>query len=85
MQSLRARFLARATEDLAVLRGVSPDRAAEVLATVHRLAGAAGIFGFPEVSRLASTAEEALRGEGSAPGPALAELIAALASLPRPD
>ena len=56
LASLRTRFLARASDDLASLRGGIEAEAAGVL--VHRLSGAAGVFGFDELSRLAGAVDD---------------------------
>lgn len=48
---LRAKFIERCRDDLEVLRG-GPDAGAAPH-TVHRLAGAGGVFGYPEISDLA--------------------------------
>ncbi|WP_411289351.1 Hpt domain-containing protein [Phenylobacterium sp.] len=56
MAPLRARFLARAADDLAKLRGGLEPEAAGVL--IHRLSGTAGVFGFDELSRLAGAVDD---------------------------
>ena len=53
LQALRAQFIDRCRADLARLEAL-PEGDDEVTSVVHRLAGAAGSFGFPEVSRLAA-------------------------------
>ena len=73
---LRARFLARVQEDLArmtaALDGLEAGRRtagevhAELRGRLHRLAGAAGSFGWPEIGTLAGTLEQEL---GAAPDP----------------
>lgn len=79
---LRARFLTRAAEDLAALKGADVGR--ETLKyLVHRLAGSAGMFGYHDVSRLAAVVDDALH-EGEAADPAdLAALVAAVEALPQ--
>ena len=62
MGPLRAKFLARAAADLEALRGAGIPREAGTV--IHRLAGAAGVFGFPELSRLAGVVDEALHAFG---------------------
>lgn len=52
LEALRAQFIDRCRADLARLETL-PDGDDEVTLIVHRLAGAAGSFGFPEVSRIA--------------------------------
>lgn len=60
MAALRARFIARAAADRAALAeaGQAGDDA-EIRRIAHGLAGAAGTFGFPEVSAAALRVEEA--------------------------
>lgn len=74
---LRGRFLDRCRDDLEVLR--CPPDADALRHTLHRLAGAGGVFGYPEISRLAGLAEDEVLGGRS---PDLAPLLAALAALP---
>jgi HPt (histidine-containing phosphotransfer) domain-containing protein len=61
LAALRSRFIARGAEDLATLRGhldgASLD-ATTLRFTVHRLAGAAGTFGYAEISEAAGKAED---------------------------
>lgn len=52
LELLRAQFIDRCRTDLARLETL-PEGDDEVTPIVHRLAGAAGSFGFPEVSRIA--------------------------------
>ena len=58
---LRSRFIARGAEDLAGLRahlaGARLDPTA-LRFTVHRLSGAAGVFGYAEISDAAAEAED---------------------------
>ena len=82
--ALKARFLTRAADDLAMLRrwsaaGARADQAHQRI--VHRLAGAAGTFGFAEVSALAKRVEDSLAEGVAAEGAALAALLKALAGL----
>jgi HPt (histidine-containing phosphotransfer) domain-containing protein len=63
LERLRARFRTRAAADLTDLRrwSTNPDAHQDELhALVHRLAGAAGTFGFDRLSHLAARAEDAL-------------------------
>lgn len=84
-QALRRRFVERCREDLAVLEAaIGGTVAADGLrATVHRLSGAAGTFGYPELSRLAGEVDDALIERGRAPEEALAELVVAVRVLTR--
>jgi HPt (histidine-containing phosphotransfer) domain-containing protein len=74
---LRLRFLDRCVEDLAALKPlvgrVPLDREAARW-VVHRLAGAAGTFGFGELSRVAGEADDGLLAK-DAPDPDLTPLI----------
>lgn len=53
LQALRAQFIDRCRDDLVKLETPWED-GEETALIVHRLAGAAGSFGFPEVSRIAA-------------------------------
>jgi HPt (histidine-containing phosphotransfer) domain-containing protein len=76
---LRARFLARCREELALVeRAIAePDMGPGPLlrAAVHRLAGAAGTFGFPAVSDRAGRVDDVLH-DGNAPRLADLEALA---------
>ena len=63
MAALKVRFVARASEDLKTLeahRKGPPLEPAALRLVVHRLAGAAGLFGYPEISVLAGEIDGAL-------------------------
>lgn len=77
---LRARFVERAAGDLEILRAEAPD-AETRLYVVHRLAGAAGLFGFGDISKLASIVDDQLQDGGEPEAADLAALIAALEAL----
>ncbi len=76
LEVLRARFRERVRGDLATLndaldaleggRRTAAEVHAEMRAVLHRLAGAAGSFGWPEIGTLAGTLEQEL---GAAPDP----------------
>lgn len=72
MEALRARFLARLGEDREALRSGDPDGQA---AAAHRLAGAAGVFGFEALGRAALVLDDRWRAEGRISPQALADLI----------
>lgn len=80
--ALRTRFLTRSKDDLATLRrwskagAVGDDAHHRVL---HRLAGAAGTFGFHEISDRAKSVEDQLALGAPVDRPALRALIGALA------
>lgn len=81
-QNLRQRFLDRCETDLPVLEAAaqepeSVDRA-ELRERVHKLAGAAGTFGFPELSRIAGEADDALMAEWASFARELADLVEAV-------
>jgi len=81
LAALRNRFLERTRVELAVLRLAGEDPAAAA-AAIHRLSGAAGVFGFHEVSRLAAVVDDQIHA-GQAPEPSdLAALIEAVERLP---
>lgn len=79
-QVLRERFVERCRDDLAVLEQAQGGGVAvEVLrATVHRLSGAAGTFGYPELSRLAGVVDDELILSGLTDERTLAELVMAV-------
>lgn len=69
-QALRGRFVRRCAEDLPVLEAALDGRVdGETLRqTVHRLSGAAGTFGYAELSRLAGLVDDQLVA-GAEPSP----------------
>lgn len=85
LEALKARFLVRCGEDRARLAEAAAAGDADALKSLsHKLAGAAGTFGFPELSAAAMAVEDALDA-GDAPGPELlAALDARLAETARP-
>lgn len=82
MEALQARFQDRCSRDLAVLRrhlAADDPGAPEVETTAHKLAGAAALFGHPDIGLAARDVDSAF-GAGRAPGRDLIEtLIARLA------
>jgi len=82
LESLKALFIARCGEDLARLRRAKEEGdISGVGRLAHRLAGSAGSFGFPEISRLALIVDEGCRAGAAAPELALNELMAVLDQL----
>ncbi len=84
-EALRVRFVARCSEDLPVLEAALAGEAdAETLRrTVHRLSGAAGTFGYNELSHLAGVVDDRLV-EDSQPSEAeLTELVETVRVLTR--
>jgi HPt (histidine-containing phosphotransfer) domain-containing protein len=74
LAALKAKFLARATNDLAELRSWSARGAPaepEMRQRVHRLAGAAGTFGFHDLSDLAKRVDDRLASGEAGDAPAL--------------
>jgi HPt (histidine-containing phosphotransfer) domain-containing protein len=63
-QQLRLRFLERTRQDLVLIRAEHDP--AKLRPVVHRLAGAAGTFGFGALSRVAGEVDDVLV-EGGAP------------------
>lgn len=61
LAALRARFLERAAGDLAWIRETGGEPTEELLARVHKLAGAGGTFGYAAVSEAAAAVEDDLR------------------------
>jgi CheY-like chemotaxis protein len=60
---------------------ISPGTLEEVLSCAHKLAGAAGIFGFPKVSSAASALEECITGRRSGREPSTASIESGLDAL----
>jgi HPt (histidine-containing phosphotransfer) domain-containing protein len=83
--ALRERFLARSRGDLELVEAALPDPDAvdreELRRTIHRLAGAAGTFGFAELSRLAGEADDALMVDDGMVTDELERVAAALRTL----
>ncbi len=78
VEQLRVRFRARAAANLGDLRRWSQDpvaNAAELHSIVHRLAGAAGTFGFHRLSDLAAKAEDMLVTDAPDPSAAIADVL----------
>ena len=82
LAALRARFLQRSRADLDLLRASPLDRSA-IAAVVHRLSGAAGMFGFPEVSRLAARVDDQIQAGEPVDEVAMRELVTGLEALPK--
>lgn len=82
-ERLRRRFIERSRGDLAEIRAERDP--AKLRPVVHRLSGAAGTFGYVELSRLAGEVDDVLV-EGGAPSDAeLARLIEALERTVSPE
>ena len=77
---LRAKFLVRVADDLVALRAPETSMKDRHY-IVHRLAGAAGVFGYTAITDLARDLDDLLIEQGQAPPEAFAELIAALEGL----
>jgi HPt (histidine-containing phosphotransfer) domain-containing protein len=59
LEALKARFIARCADDrLRLAEALQTGDLDGVKHTAHKLAGAAGTFGFPELSRAAMTVED---------------------------
>jgi HPt (histidine-containing phosphotransfer) domain-containing protein len=88
LDALRQQFVRRTRDDLHVLERhrlgerLTPQ---QLHLMVHRLAGAGGTFGFPDVSTRAADLETELLDGGDAIGFRLDDLLSALASATRND
>lgn len=79
LEALKPLFIARCGEDLAGLRRAKKEGdISEIERLSHRLAGSAGSFGFPEISRLALIVNEGCQADAAELELALNELIAML-------
>jgi len=82
LQALKQRFLLRSAGDLEVIERALSEPASvgreELRQVVHRLAGAAGTFGYAELSRIAGEADDALVLNQADVGPELARLAEGL-------
>lgn len=67
LKRLRALFIERCRIDLEQLEGLEPDHP-DIGAIAHRLAGAAGSFGYPEISEAATVVDDRAR-YGPKPSP----------------
>lgn len=82
MAALRSAFVARCRTDLAELRRLGDlGDIAGVGALVHRLAGAAGSFGFPEISAAALAVDQQIRDGGAASQTDMERLLRLLTDL----
>lgn len=77
LHALRAQFIDRCRADLVKLETL-PEGGEEMTLIVHRLVGAAGSFGFPEVSRVAAEIDLRTRNGIPPSGTELDELKASL-------
>jgi HPt (histidine-containing phosphotransfer) domain-containing protein len=78
IEQLRVRFRTRAASDMVDLRRWSKapsEHQAELHALVHRLAGAAGTFGFHRLSEVAARAEDAIITDAPGRSAAIAEVV----------
>jgi HPt (histidine-containing phosphotransfer) domain-containing protein len=78
---LRVKFVARCDEDLAVVRA-GPD-APDLARVVHRIAGAAGMFGYDALGALAGRIDDRAQDGGDFAEADLIELAAALETVAR--
>lgn len=76
LAALKARFVARCAEDLAVVR-VGRD-APDLARVIHRIAGAAGIFGYDALGALAGGMDDGAHAGAAFAQQDLAALAAAL-------
>lgn len=82
LQALKDRFLARSAGDLEVIEKARAEAQSvsreDLRQVVHRLAGAAGTFGYAELSRIAGEADDALVLNQADVSPELTRLAEAL-------
>lgn len=81
LAQLRNEFLTRCASDLSELRSMAPEHP-ELRRIAHRLAGAAGSFGYPELGAVAAHVEAKAR-DGSLTAAELRRLLDMLAMLAR--
>lgn len=82
LAELRSLFIERCRADLMELERLRSEADAEAMGAIaHRLAGAAGSFGFPEIGECALTIDQRLRDGHGAPGPELEKLLERLREL----
>ncbi|MGZ9098175.1 MAG: Hpt domain-containing protein [Brevundimonas sp.] len=83
--ALRALFVERCREDLRELRRLGEQGDVDACGPlVHRLAGAAGSFGFPEISGAALAVDQQIRDGREVPGRDMERLLALLAEVSSP-
>jgi HPt (histidine-containing phosphotransfer) domain-containing protein len=82
LAALREKFLLRCASDAALLAeaGAGPP-SEEARVAVHRLAGAAGVFGYHDLSALARTLDDQVHAEGRMQPADLQNLLSALKAL----
>jgi HPt (histidine-containing phosphotransfer) domain-containing protein len=84
LAQLKSRFIARSNDDLVSLRGHLDGAcldAATLRFTVHRLSGAAGTFGYADISEAAGLAEDDLLDHPDNADASLRRLVEALEKL----
>jgi HPt (histidine-containing phosphotransfer) domain-containing protein len=88
MEGLRARFGKRMRDDYAVLARYRPFQsppAEELVSTVHRLAGAAGMLGFTKISEVAGRLDDEFAERDTSAGSTLVELLRILEETISPE
>jgi HPt (histidine-containing phosphotransfer) domain-containing protein len=79
LDAIRERFIARTRDDYAILaRYRQSPRTPELISVVHRLAGAAGMIGFMEISTTAGRLDDELAEPDTDTNAALEELLIVL-------
>jgi HPt (histidine-containing phosphotransfer) domain-containing protein len=78
LAGLRARFIDRLRDDLEVLSSGAPPRP-----LVHRMAGTAGMLGFPDLGRLAAVVDDQLAQDQTPDRADWEALLAAMTELTR--
>lgn len=84
-EALRRRFVARCATELPILeqaaQGLEPVHPETLRLTVHRMAGAAGTFGYEGLGRLAGEVDDLMMEQARPPTAALARLAEAVRAL----
>jgi HPt (histidine-containing phosphotransfer) domain-containing protein len=81
LEAIRLRFISRLREDYDFLtryRATDGSNSPQLVAIVHRMAGSAGLVGFPEISAVAGRLDDALADPAHDPQQGLDELLAML-------
>ena len=85
MAALRSLFVERCQADLLQLRRFADVGDTDALGAIaHRLAGAAGSFGFPDISVAALAVDQQIRENGAVSGSDMERLLALLGEIPSP-
>lgn len=85
MAALRSLFVERCQSDLLQLQRLADGGDADARGAIaHRLAGAAGSFGFPDISAAALAVDQQIRENGAVSGSDMERLLALLGEISSP-